>query len=290
MRKNDYDNYNDFSEKERLIAKYLADVFRDQIPDEEIPAPDLSFMYADLGRMAESADLDADRRRSIFSFFKKRRRIIFTPPESKIAASRKKRRFTAVRRIASAFCVICAVFVVSSGMTVMLNDSEAYAGNPIMAFFGQGISYIMSGSGNNNDFSDESYDSKEIYDESNIFIIKKSLPEMMLVGSVPERYEFESLKLEEYGTGHFSYTYKYKNPSDDSDVLRIEGCKRLKNEQLILFGSNIRINSVNFELYCKDDVDTGGVTGTYLLSNQMLVISGKLLQEEVIDIAKSMSM
>ena len=29
MRKNDYDNYNDFNENERLIAKYLADVFRE---------------------------------------------------------------------------------------------------------------------------------------------------------------------------------------------------------------------------------------------------------------------
>ena len=214
MKKNN--KHNDFERNECLIAKYLNDVFKEQIPDEDIPKPDLSFMYAEDVDAANTAGLRA--------------------------GVKKKRRFVAVRRVAAAFCAICAIFVVSSGMTVMLSEGEAYAGNPIISFFGRSISYIILGPVDEEDYSDESYDSKKVFERSDISIIKKDLPEMMLVGYVPERYKFDSLKLEEYGTGHFSYTYEYKNPEDTDDLICITGQKRDKKGQLILFGSNIRIN------------------------------------------------
>ena len=290
MRKNDYDNYNDFNENERLIAKYLADVFREQIPDEEIPKPDLSFMYADNDGLGSSAGPNIRGRRGASSLFSKKRRIIFAPAEAQGCPPYRKHRFTAVRRVAAAFCVICAVFVASSGMSVVvLSDSEAYAENPIKNFFTRCISYISYGPESDIDFSDESYSCKEVFEESGISNIKKMLPEMMIVGNVPERYEFTSLKLEEYGKGYFMYTYEYENPSDPEDVLCIEGLEKLNNQQVFLYGSSTKIDSVNCELYCQDDVSTGNITGTCLLSNQILTITGKLSQNEVVDIAKSLS-
>lgn len=287
MRKN---NYSDFNENERLIAKYLADIFKEQIPDEEIPKPDLSFMYADDDGLGSFAGPGIGSRRGASSLLKKKRRIVFASPEAEDCPPRRKRRFAAVRRVATAFCVICTVFVVSSGMSVMLSDSEAYAGNPVKTFFTRCISYISYGPESDMDFSDESYSCKEVFEESGVSNIKKMLPEMILVGSVPERYEFISLKLEEYGKGYFMYTYKYENLSDPEDVLCIEGLEKLKNQQVILYGSSTKIDSVNCELYCQDDVSTGNMTGTCLMSNQTLTITGKLNQNEIVEIAKSLSL
>ena len=248
MRKNDYDNYNDFNENERLIAKYLADVFREQIPDEEIPKPDLSFMYADNDGLGSSAGPNIRGRRGTSSLFSKKRRIIFAPAEAQGCPPYRKHRFTAVRRVAAAFCVICAVFVASSGMSVVLSNSEAYAGNPVKTFFSRCISYISFKPSSDVDFSDESYDCKEVFEESGISNIKKMLPEMMIVGNVPERYEFTSLKLEEYGRGHFVYTYEYKSSLDTKDVLRIKGLERTGDEQIFFYGSNVKVDDINFEL------------------------------------------
>ena len=116
------------------------------------------------------------------------------------------------------------------------------------------------------------------------------LPEMMLVGSVPDRYEFESLKLEEHGRGNFVYTYEYENPRNPEEILHIKGLKKIQDAQILFYGSNVKIDDVNFELYCKDNVDTDGVTGMCIMSSQTVTISGNISQEEVIDIAKSLSL
>ena len=261
MKKNN--KHNDFERNECLIAKYLNDVFKEQIPDEDIPKPDLSFMYAEDGDAAHTAG-----------------------PRTRV---KNKPRFPAMRRVATAFCAICAIFVVSSGMTVMLSDSEAYAGNPVAMFFNRYICCMISSPEGDIDYSEESYDQSEIFDESKIVNIKKMLPEMVLIDSVPNRYEFTSLKLEEYGTGYFTYIYEYKNVSDPEDILRITGCKQSGERQVILYGNNVKINSANVELYCRDDMNTGGMTGTCLMSSQILTISGKLLQDEIIEITESMT-
>lgn len=300
MRRNVYKGSNDlddFTEEERLIAKYLADIFRQQIPDEEIPKPDLSFMYEDEKRgprivfpFRGTRIRDTDGRRRILPPGRdKGSAAALSSSEAADEALIKKRRFTAARRVATAFCVICVMFIGANCMTVFLLNEEAFAGNAASIFFNRCIGYIISNPENEDDFSDENSYKQEIFDESKIYVIKEILPEMMLVGSVPERYEFTSLTLEEYEAGdYFTYVYQYSDPSNAEDILCLKGEKKLKNDQLTLFGENVQVNSVNLELYCQDDSTTGGVTGTCVMSNQILTISGKLDQEEVVAIAESL--
>ena len=66
--------------------------------------------------------------------------------------------------------------------------------------------------------------------------------------------------------------------------------KEQEMNKYFFYGSNVKVDDINFELYCKDNVDTSGVTGTCLMNSQMITISGNINQEEIVDIAKSLSL
>ena len=103
---------NDFTKRECRIQEQMAEVFQRMAGDStiEFPKPDLSFMEE--GTVPGAAEA-AGGENEVYP----------------------KRRFGFLRRTGAVLCILCAVFVSSSGSAVLISDQEAYAGNPVMTLF-----------------------------------------------------------------------------------------------------------------------------------------------------------
>ncbi len=258
---------NDFSGDEYKIKEKMSEIFRDMAEEEDIPEPDLSFLD-DKGSSGK------------------------TEMDPRIKRRRRRERLKNFRRTATVFCAICGVFLLSSGIAVMISNQEAYAGNPVIEIIDRFAGYIkLQRSGKEEyDFIDENYQNIDITDESDLLAVKKTFPILLIPESKPEKYIFQNLNINIYGNNMFTYTYTYKNFSDIDDILRIDVVKRTDNSRITIFNDAgyKTLNNTKNKLYYQNDFSTGGVTGIYIMEENIVTISGILSENEVISIAESL--
>jgi len=256
---------NDFSGDEYKIKEKMSEIFRDMAEEEEIPEPDLSFLD-DKGSSGK------------------------TEMDPRIKRRRRRERLKNFRRTATVFCAICGVFLLSSGIAVMISNQEAYAGNPVFVVIDRFVTYVKLQQNGKSNYEDERLKNFYITNESDLNIIRKEFPELLIPEVVPEQYGFQHLDVKIYSKGMYTYSYAYVNVLDAEDFMRIDASKREKESQISIFkdGECEVINNGNSKLYCQEDYSTGGITGICLTETQFITISGKLSKEEIIAISESL--
>lgn len=112
--------------------------------------------------------------------------------DPRIKRHRRRERLKNFRRTATVFCAICGVFLLSSGIAVMISNQEAYAGNPVIEIIDRFAGYIkLQRSGKEEyDFTDENYQNLSITNESDITTVKESFPMLLVSESIPEKCVF----------------------------------------------------------------------------------------------------
>ena len=257
---------NDFTKRECRIQEQMAEVFQRMAEDStiEFPKPDLSFMEE--GTVPGAAEA-AGGENEVYP----------------------KRRFGFLRRTGAVLCILCAVFVASSGLAVLISDQEAYAGNPVLEVVNKIMTYIKFQSNGKIDYNEEQFQNFNIMEESDLYLMKEQTPVVLIPQVVPQRYKFQDLDFRKYDEDMYTYSYTYINPADSKDILRIDSGKRKQNSQITIYGDYWRVvlQDKNAELYCKNDYSTGGVTGIYMIEEQIINISGDLQEREVIALADS---
>lgn len=258
---------NDFTKRECRIQEQMAEVFQRMAEDStiEFPKPDLSFIEE--GTVPGAAEA-AGGENEVYP----------------------KRRFGFLRRTGAVLCILCAVFVASSGLAVLISDQEAYAGNPVMTLFSRFINSIKSEQGKSNYYVEEGVENILITDEEQVILAKQSLSELAILENMSDQYKFQSLDLNLYENGMYTYTYIYNDQLNPDHPLHIDAAKREKNAQITIFGQSehMVLPSLEADFYYQYDYTTGGQTGICIVDEQIITISGALSQEQLIHVAKSL--
>ena len=129
-----------------------------------------------------------------------------------------------------------------------------------------------------------------ITDEEQVILAKQSLSELAILENMSDQYKFQSLDLNLYENGMYTYTYIYNDQLNPDHPLHIDAAKREKNAQITILGQSehMVLPSLEADFYYQYDYTTGGQTGICIVDEQIITISGALSQEQLIHVAKSL--
>lgn len=291
----------DFSEIELQFSDLMREVFEMMAKesDMEIPKPDLSFMDRkdDEAPEKESLTLPSGKEEKE----EEEESAMPAPPPSAAAAvitegetaiaekkeakenrrKRKKnspRRFGVFHRTGIALSVIAALLVTAGAMAVMLNNTAAYAGNPVAELFNGFKRQVTI----NPDEGSTVEDELEIMvtDENALGTVQKSHPELKIPENMLEGYTFKSLKIKKYDETKYLYDYEYHKKDE---IVRILGYDKDMTNEINISGESVEfLHPVpDVKLYCENDWDTGGLIGTLVYSDQIITITGKLTIDDI---------
>ena len=173
---------------------------------------------------------------------------------------------------------------------VLISDQEAYAGESGNDFVCRFINSIKSEQGKFNYYVEEGVENISITDEEQVILAKQSLSELAILENMSDQYKFQSLDLNLYENGMYTYTYIYNDQLNPDHPLHIDAAKREKNAQITIFGQSehMVLPSLEADFYYQYDYTTGGQTGICIVDEQIITISGALSQEQLIHVAKSL--
>ncbi len=109
------------------------------------------------------------------------------------------------------------------------------SGNDFVCRF---INSIKSEQGKSNYYVEEGVENILITDEEQVILAKQSLSELAILENMSDQYKFQSLDLNLYENGMYTYTYIYNDQLNPDHPLHIDAAKREKNAQITIFGQS----------------------------------------------------
>lgn len=192
----------------------------------------------------------------------------------------KKRRRRALIAACCTFCILG-----STALTLFVNSDTAHA----MKFALEKKYYEINGMISATDpdrVSDENTISVTITDENRIADCKKFWDGLLIPDYMTEGYCFESLRIEKYLTGETIVNYCYSNGDGDKVVLQMNTILEEDNSILWMESNEVSNGDRKYRVWTDTILDINGIDT--LFPGQLVSISGKISNEELINIANQL--
>lgn len=185
-----------------------------------------------------------------------------------------------------AVCVIL-IFVTSSGMAVWMNSEAAHAMKfSLEKTFHRITDGFFSTDENESAETSENEISITIDSMDDIDDAIAFMPDLPVPEYIPEGFELEELKVSKFVNGSYSLNYLFKNI--ESEIITISSCSVSENDTLagtMADSKPIKLNDLT--LYYYSDDYTGKYGASFILSSQLIAISGNVNKQDVIAICEN---